>query len=127
MATPIQKHLGVMGSNPKTGECFAAFMDAPKGADLRFLLQIGAILEKAELESIKDAFCVSHASRQIRLYGPSIGRYMGQDIPEWHERADGRRYHYSGVCGLHPDFKSLAHGQVVVGPGLIYQLASGPL
>lgn len=117
---PTQQ-LGTMGSNPTTGECFAAFIGLPPPAEFAELMSQGAIVERSQLAALKDAFCEVHPSRQILKFGPLIGKYLECGIPEWHERADGVRYHYVGVCGPQPDLNSLAVGQAVLAPGLIYQ------
>ena len=116
-----QPHLGTMGSNPTTGECFAAFIGTPLSTEFAELMNQGALVERSQLTAIKDAFCEVHPSRQILQFGPSIGKYLECDIHEWYERADGTRYHYVGVCGSQPDFDNLVAGQVVLAPGLIYQ------
>jgi hypothetical protein len=115
--------LGTMGSNPLTGECFAACIDTPPPAEFDELMSQGALLERRPLSVIRDAFCEIAPSRQILHVGPSIGKYQGCDIPDWHETADGTRYRYVAVCGEQPDLRTLAVDQVVVAPGLIYERA----
>ena len=113
--------LGFMANNPKTGECFAAFSDNPLPDESAELMGQNAIVERRPLAEVKEAFCEVHPSRRVALLGPSIGQYLGRDIPAWYETADGQRREYAGICGPQPDFDTLETGQSVLAPGLLYQ------
>jgi len=117
---PKQRN-GTMASNPSTGECIGAIIGTPRPAQSDVLMATGSLFERRPLDEIKEAFCRINPSRQITLLGPSIGKYMGDDIPEWQQMADGTRYEYIGVSGARPNFDTLVPGQFVLAPGLIYQ------
>lgn len=122
MTTQPKQHLGLMGSDPTTGECIAAFATAPMAEEQADLIAAGTIFERKPLAEVKEAFCEVHPSRRVAVRGPSVGRYRESDIPAWIEMGDGKRYEYAGTCGPVVDFTSLAVGQLALAPGLIYQL-----
>lgn len=58
---------------------------------------------------------------RVVAFGPSVGRYMGREIPAWLQTADGTRHEYVGVAGAEVQLSRLAAGQSVIAPGLLYQ------
>jgi hypothetical protein len=62
-----------------------------------------------------------HPDRHIIEHGPSVGTYKGRDIPAWIKAASGRMADYVGICGPSVDLDTLAAGQSVIAPGLVYQ------
>lgn len=118
---PDKPPLGIMASDPKNRECFAAFSDNPLPDESAELMEQNAIVERRPLAEVKEAFCEVHPSRRVVLMGPSIGQYLGRDIPAWFKTADGWRREYAGICGPQPDFDTLEMGQSVLAPGLLYQ------
>ena len=113
--------LGVMGSNPETGECIAVFSAVPLPVEQAELMAMGTMFQRKPLGEIKEAFCVAHPSRRVTARGPSTGQYLACEIPAWIETADKARYDYAGTCGPVVDFFTLAEGQLALAPGLIYQ------
>ena len=61
-------------------------------------------------------------------FGPSIGIYKGEEIPEWVQDNAGRRYYLDGTCEYdsatdRPLFgKELGEKVRVIAPGLVYRL-----
>lgn len=121
-----KRPLGIMGSNPDTGECIAAFSTAPDIDEQAELMALGTVFERKSLAEVKDAFCEVHASRRVVARGPSIGRYLDRDIPAWIETGDGVRHEYVGTCGPVVDFSTVQEGQLALAPGLLYQGVSLP-
>lgn len=115
--------LGIMGSDPTTGECIAAFSgDVPVGEQAALLAR-GAIFQRRPLIEVKNAFCEKHPSRRIQSRGPVVGRYRDHDIHEWIEMADGFRYYFASTCGgAVMDLTRLTSGQLATAPGLVFEL-----
>lgn len=113
--------LGLMVSDPSTGECFAAYAtELP--SDERAAFIIGpALLERKTLPEVKAAFGETHPSRQIEEYGPAIGQFDGKAIPEWVKTADGARHVYGGVCSLLESSEKVEPGCFVLAPGFVFQ------
>lgn len=125
-AKGIRQPLGIMGSDPVTGECFAVYAepDGPRAEERAELMARGTLFQRAALPVVKKAYCEVHPSRRVVRRGPSVGRYLDADIPAWIEMADGSRHEYVGICGPVVDFSTLKDGQMALAPGLIYQPAS---
>lgn len=60
-------------------------------------------------------------------FGPSIGQYKGEEIPEWVEDNAGRRYFLDGTCEYDNENRRPLLGQAhgadvrVIAPGLVYR------
>ena len=121
MTIQPKQHLGLMGSNPATGECIAVFATTPLAEEQADLIAAGTMFECKPLSEVKEAFCEVHPSRRVAECGPSVGRYRDSAIPAWIVMGDGKRYEYAGICGPVVDFANLAEGQLALAPGLIYQ------
>jgi hypothetical protein len=113
--------LGVIGSDPATGECLAAYSGTVPQDEVTDMMSRGFVIQRKALGDVKEAFCEIHPSRRVALLGESLGRYLDRDIPAWYETADGKRHEYVRVCGPRPDFDTLVSGQSVLAPGLLYQ------
>ena len=71
--------LGLMVSDPATGECFAAYaMELPADERAEFMSS-PALIERKTLSEVKAAFGEIDSSRRIKEYGPAIGQYNGKD------------------------------------------------
>jgi hypothetical protein len=114
-------HLGVMGSNPITGECIAVFLNGPPPGEQSVLIASGVMFQRKPLGFMKEAFCEVHPSRRVSAQGSSIGRYKDADIPEWIETSDGLRHEYCGTLGQSIDFTRLSEHQMAMSSGLIYE------
>lgn len=82
-------------------------------------------IKKDEFQAMQDAeidpsFDPAYSCR-VAYKGPSIGRYMNRDIPEWIITGDGTMHTYAGITGQEVDLKSLKDGQSVIAPGLLYE------
>lgn len=82
-------------------------------------------LTGTEMAALADAVLqpriASDDSTRVVVRGPIVGRYRDSDIPDWIETGDGARHQYVGTTGVIVDLSSLADGQSVIAPGLIYQ------
>lgn len=120
---PNQQRVGTMCSRPISGECFAAYLDIPSLDEFRDLMTSDALVERSGIQAIREAFCgEAQPSRRISVFGPCIGKYLDRDIPAWYAMADGTRYDYVGILGQRVDLARLTPGQIVLAPGLIFQL-----
>ncbi len=62
-----------------------------------------------------------HPDRHIVEHGPSVGTYLERDIPAWIKTASGRVADYVGTITPAADLDTLADGESVIAPGLIYR------
>lgn len=62
-------------------------------------------------------------SRKVVGFGPSIGQYMGKDIPEWIDTGDGGHHEYSRILASN-EFQKLSKMESVIHPGLVYKTVS---
>lgn len=113
--------LGIMGSDPDTGECLAVFSGEVPQEEVADMMSRGLLVQRKALGDVKEAFLETHPSRRVSQLGESLGRYLDNHIHAWYETADGRRHEYVGICGSRPDFDTLTSGQSVLAPGLLYQ------
>lgn len=120
---PVKKveKLGLMGSNPDTGECVAVFGVNPVRSELAELMAQGLIFQRRPMHEVKDAFSETHPSRRVIARGNAIGSYLDADISAWIETADGIRYQYAHVCGPVVDFDRLTPSQIALAPGIVFE------
>lgn len=112
--------LGLMGSDPETGECFAAYMTAPSFEEYPDLLDGATLFERRPLAEIKAAFGECDRSRQIIEYGPVIGQFEERPIHERIKTADGLQHVFSHVCQLRNGWEGVVKGALVLAPGIVF-------
>lgn len=97
--SPKDSLVGVLASNPHTGECFYASRDEPNGEEMAELMASGALFKCRSLREVSKLFLSKQLSDQVVATGKCIARYMDRDIPEWVQTADGVTHDFFGVFG----------------------------
>lgn len=124
-----QSPLGLALFEPTTGDCvgagtlnFGIHKIMATDSIYAAAFKDDAMAQVLPLETVKALLMENHPDRLLLSKGPCIGRYLDRDIPEWLLFAGGRRYEFAGTCGPVGSNCLKKVGQIVISPGLIYEV-----
>ena len=115
-----EENLGLAVFDFSTGQCIGLISSQGSVGVVHELKT--PLLEPLGMDHLGEVYEQHLPSRHITRFGPVIGTHMDEDIHQWIQMADGKRYTYTGITPRNAVAMSVFKaGQLVLMPDMVFE------